>query len=129
MMTSSTDTNRDDLEVTQARASDEPEASPYRDDLEAARARVSNLEREADELRKRNAELERPAPPAKPTRFVAAMTSATRWSVLAALVAVTGPRRFGDHADTPQPVVSSVFLGIALVCWWCSGFRSPWARR
>jgi hypothetical protein len=122
------DTNRDDLAAAPARASDlDPEAGPYRDDLEAARARVSNLEREAEELRKRNAELERPAPAPQPSKMAKAMTTATKWSLIAALVAVAGPSRFGNSHYTPHPTVALIFLGIALVCWCCSGFRRPWA--
>jgi hypothetical protein len=124
-----TDANRGDLEATHARASDqEHERGPYRDDLEAAHARVSNLEREAEALRKRNAELERPAPTPEPTAFVKAMTSGTRWTLISALVALA-PSRFSTSHETPHPVVASIFFGIALVCWCCSGFRNPWAKR
>jgi hypothetical protein len=124
-----TETNRDDLEATQPRASDvEHEGGPYRDDLHAAQARVSDLEREAEQLRKRNAELERPEPGPKPTRFAAAMMFATKFALGFAAAAEFGGVHSSIH-HTPHPTLALSFLGIAFVCWCCSGFRHPWARR
>ena len=109
----------------------------YRDDLDAARARVSDLEREADRLRKRNAELEArdhapevkapPAPVSAPEVSTTAkfMVGATRVCLVLALCLVTGPR-FHTGPYTPHWVLAGICLGFAFLCWWGSGFRRLW---
>jgi hypothetical protein len=111
----------------------------YRDDLDAARARVSDLEREADRLRKRNAELEAredaaevqppPAPAPAPAPEVSAtakfMVSATQVCLVLSLCLVAGPR-FHTGPYTPHWVLAGICLGFAFLCWWGSGFRRLW---
>ena len=107
----------------------------YRDDLDAARARVSDLEREAEQLRKRNAELEarehapEVQPPPAPAREVSTtakfMVSATRVCLVLALCLMTGPR-FHTGPYTPHWVLAGICLGLAFLCWWGSGFRRLW---
>jgi chromosome segregation ATPase len=129
-----TETNRDDLEATQPRASDvEHEGGPYRDDLHAAQARVSDLEREAEQLRKRNAELHTPentqplevgkAPePDGATRF---MVSATKACLAIGFVAVCGPTH--QHVPyTPHWGWAGICFGLAFLFWFGSGFQRLW---
>lgn len=107
----------------------------YRDDLDAARARVSDLEREAEQLRKRNAELEArdhapvveapPAPAPEPSTVTKFMVSATRVCLAISLVAVTGPR-FQHAPYSPHWAVAGIGLGLGFLFWWGSGFQRFW---
>jgi hypothetical protein len=109
----------------------------YRDDLDAARARVSGLEREAERLRKRNAELEArdhapvvepPAPLPEVSATARFMTSATRVCLAISLLAATGPR-FQHAPYSPHWGVAGISLGLAFLFWWGSGFQRFWRRK
>ena len=110
----------------------------YRDDLEAALARVSDLEREAERLRRRNAELEArdqapvveapPAPAPGPSTADKFMLSVTRLCLAISLVAVTGPR-FQHAPYSPHWAVAGIGLGLGFLFWWGSGFQRFWRRK
>lgn len=109
----------------------------YRDDLGAARARVDDLEREAAQLRARNAQLESVArqkrdarqdaqqPEAEqPSAAVRAMVVLTRICIGIGVVALGGSRY--SHPPTPHPVPALIAFALASVFWCCSGFRRVW---
>jgi hypothetical protein len=118
-------------------------STAYRDDLDAARARVGDLEREAERLRTRNAELtaknrekvepsEKPepiaAPEPEPSAFAKTMSFLTILSLASAAFAL-GFRKY--HHDPPpavHPGWAAIFLALAFVFWCFSGFRNPWRQ-
>lgn len=111
----------------------------YRDDLGAARARVGDLEREAAQLRARNAQLESVArqkrearqiaqqPEAEatqPSAAVRAMVVLTRICVGIGVIALGGSRH--EHPPISHPVPALIAFALAFVFWCCSGFRRVW---
>jgi len=114
-----------------------------RNALDAARARVTDLEREAARLRKRNAELTAMAPeevlrgeqaapiaadkPA-PSGFARTMVVLAQLCFGIALVAVAGPR-IQTVPYAPHPGYAAIFAALGFVCWCCSGFQPLWRSR
>ena len=112
----------------------------YRDDLEATRARVRDLEREAERLRKRNAELtsmhaehleprEKTEPSAarepEPSDFAKVMATIAKLCFAIALVALGGPK-IQAVPYTPHPGYAAIFAALGFLFWCFSGFPRLW---
>lgn len=96
-----------------------------RDGLEAAQVRASDLEREAEQLRKRNVDPAASEEARKPSKLAAAMAASAKACFIMAIVAVGGSTHSSIHR-APNPTLALIFLAVGAVCWCCSGFRPLW---